>query len=103
MRKNRLELQQKLEDILGSRNVYHNPPENLKMVYPCIRYELDKILNNSADNTHFITNARYELTYITYDPDDPKVDELLDSLPHCRYDRHNVYQGLHHHVYTCYY
>lgn len=103
MRKNRLELQAKLEAILGSRRVYHNPPENLKMEYPCIRYELDKILNKPADNRHFITDARYELTYITYDPDDPMVDTLCDALPYTRYDRHNVYQGLHHHVYTLYY
>lgn len=103
MRKNRLELQKKLEDILGHRRVYHNPPENLRMEYPCVRYKLDKILNKPADNTHFITDARYELTYITYNPDDPMVDKLLDELPYCRFDRLNVYQGLYHNVFTVYY
>lgn len=102
MRKNRLELQAKLEDILGHRRVYHNPPENLRMEYPCLRYKLSKINNTPADNIHYFTNARYELTYITQDPDDPMVDKLLDNLPFCRYDRLNVYQGLYHHVYTAY-
>jgi len=30
----RLELQNLLENILGSRNVYFQPPENLKLNYP---------------------------------------------------------------------
>lgn len=35
----RYELQAVLEGILGSGNVYFQPPENLKMRYDCIVYE----------------------------------------------------------------
>ena len=34
----RLELQSKLEEILGSRQVYYQPPETVKMEYPAIVY-----------------------------------------------------------------
>ena len=37
----RLELQDTLETILESRNVYFNPPESIKMNYPAIIYKLD--------------------------------------------------------------
>lgn len=103
MRRPRIGLQQMLEDILGHRRVYFNPPENLKMEYPCLRYELSKINNLQADNVHFDGYGRYELTYLTPNPDDPMVDKLLDTLPRCRFDRCNVYQGLYHFVYTCCY
>ena len=38
MKRTRLTLQTKLEDLLGSKHVYYQPPENLKMEYPAIRY-----------------------------------------------------------------
>ena len=41
--RNRLDLQKIFEDILGSKNVYFQPPESLKMKYPAIRYSLDDI------------------------------------------------------------
>ena len=37
----RIDLGNKLKEILGSSNVYFQPPDNLKMVYPCIRYRLE--------------------------------------------------------------
>ena len=39
----RYELQAVLEGILGSGNVYFQPPENLKMRYDCIVYERSEI------------------------------------------------------------
>ena len=36
--KTRVDLQQKLEDFLGSRNVYFQPPENIRLKFPCIIY-----------------------------------------------------------------
>ena len=53
--KTRMDLQKLLEETIGKRkdgvqNVYFQPPENLKMVYPCIRYSRDTINNEFADN-----------------------------------------------------
>ena len=41
--KTRLELQNKLEELLGFRHVYYQPPESVKMEYPAIRYSKSMI------------------------------------------------------------
>ena len=46
----RVDLGNKLKEILGSNNVYFQPPDNLKMVYPCIRYRLEGGNAEYADN-----------------------------------------------------
>lgn len=43
MAKSRIDLQYLLENILGSRHVYFQPPETVKMNYPAIVYSLDGI------------------------------------------------------------
>ena len=50
----RIDLQSKLEDILGSRNVYFQPPENLKIKYPAIIYSLNNINLRFADNMPYM-------------------------------------------------
>ena len=49
----RIELQTILEGLLGSENVYFQPPENLKMKYDCIRYSRTKIKTVFADDTPY--------------------------------------------------
>ena len=39
----RLKLQELLEKLLESKNVYYQPPESKKMEYPAIKYSVDKI------------------------------------------------------------
>ena len=39
----RIKLQAKLEELLGSRNVYYQPPETLKIEYPAIIYSKSRI------------------------------------------------------------
>ena len=48
--KNRLDLHKIFQDILGSKNVYFQPPESIKMKYPAIKYSLDDIDKLSGDN-----------------------------------------------------
>ena len=43
--KTRLELDEELVKILGSKNVYFQPPESLKLNYPAIVYSLSNISN----------------------------------------------------------
>lgn len=99
----RLKLQKELETILGSRNVYYNPPETLKMKYPCIRYTLSKIDTDKADNINYIKNRRYQLTVIDTNPDTEIPDELLDHFAYCSSDRTYRSDGFQHHVLTLYY
>ena len=53
----------------GSENVYYQPPANLRMKYPCITYELDKIRNRDADNSVYRQTVHYTVTVIDTKPD----------------------------------
>ena len=46
----RLKLQEKLEELLESRNVYYQPPESKKMDYPAIRYNKQSSDKRAADD-----------------------------------------------------
>lgn len=98
---NRIVLQKKLEEILGSRNVYFQSPENLKMSYPCIRYALNRIDEKYADDISYLRFRSYTLTLIDKNPDSPYLDKLLD-LKRCRFDRAYVADNLHHFIFTIY-
>lgn len=98
----RLELQSKLEELLGSENVYYNPPESVKMSYPAIRYVKKDINVKRASNTIHTKKLCYEIIVISSKPDDPVIEQLLE-LPYCAYDRHYKSNNLNHDVLTLYY
>lgn len=102
-RPRRLQLQTKLEEILGSNHVYFNPPSNVKMVYPAIRYNLHDIRVNSADNRGYISNDYWDLTLIDTTPDSQLVEAIL-SLQYCTLQR-PMYtaDGLYHWVFSIYF
>lgn len=95
--RNRLNLQKIFEDILGSKNVYFQPPEGLKMKYPAIRYNLDDIDKLSGDNIAYAKTNRYNIIIISDDPDKniELVNKILD-LPLSSYDRHYISNNLNH-------
>ena len=95
-------MQSKLEELLGSKNVYYQPPESVKMEYPAIKYSVDDIDKKSANDAAYIITKRYELTVISKRPDDPVIDKLL-QLPMCSFERHYVSNNLNHYVFTLYY
>lgn len=97
----RVELQTKLEELLGSRNVYYQPPESVKMEYPAIKYSKNGIIGRHANNKIYHKTTRYEVIVIDKRPDNAVIDKLLE-LPHCSYDRHYVFDNLNHDVLTIY-
>ena len=102
MAKSRLDLQTLLEGLMGSRNVYFQPPENLKLKYPCIIYRFVDIDTNKADDIKYLKFRRYELILIHSDPDNILVDAVED-LQYCEFDRSYVTDNLYHYVYTLYF
>lgn len=98
----RLKLQTELEQLLGNRNVYYQPPASMKMEYPCIRYSKSDIDTKYANNKKYINKTRYEIIVLSKRPDDPVIDKLLE-LQYCSYDRHYAVDNLHHDVLTLYY
>lgn len=98
----RLDLQSKLEEILGSRNVYYQPPESIKMEYPAIVYVKSNIQHTFADNNSYLNVKRYDITVIDKMPDNPVIMELL-KLPYCSFNRHFKSENLNHDVLTLFF
>lgn len=95
----RLDLDKTLREIIGNGNVYFQPPENLKMNYPCIRYSLYDIQALHGDNLPYIKNPEYQLILIDPNPDNEFVGKLAE-LPSCSLDRVYVADNLNHYVFT---
>lgn len=98
----RLELHEKLCEILGSRNVYFQPPESIKMKYPCIRYVRSGTNTEYADNKAYRKLKQYTITVIDRDPDSELIDRVLE-LPFSSFSRHYVADNLNHDVSVLYY
>lgn len=98
----RPKLQSLLEGLLGSRNVYYDPPSNLDMEYDAIKYSKNPNKGIFADNVIYSAKDRYELVVIARKSDHPVIKKLLE-LPYCSHDRHYKSDNLAHDVFTLYY
>lgn len=98
----RLELQTKLEELLGSENVYYQPPESIKMEYPAIVYTKRNIQSRFANNKSYSLMTSYDITVMDKRPDNEVIRKLLE-LPYCSFDRHYKSNNLNHDVLTLYY
>lgn len=98
----RQELQTKLEEILGGRYVYFQPPESTKMEYPAIVFSMKDRRITYADDTVYSMNNTYELIVIGRLPNDDLISKLL-SLPYCTYERQYKSDNLYHDVLNLYF
>lgn len=98
----RLELHETLCALLGTRNVYYQPPESVKMKYPAIVYSRENIINKCANNAVYSQTHLYKITVIDEDPDS-KIVKAVSKLPTCSFNRHFASDGLNHDVFTLYY
>ena len=83
-------------------NCYFQPPESIKLKYPCIIYNksYQKIIH--ADNLPYRHDNRYTVTVIDRDPDSTLPDRVA-KLKSCNFDRSYATEGLYHTVYVIYY
>lgn len=99
----RLQLQRKLEAIIGSGGkVYFQPPESVKLEYPCIIYERARGDAEYADNGTYLFTKGYSVTCITRDPDSSIVDDMMNSFSMISYNRHFSSDNLNHDVFIIY-
>lgn len=98
----RLELQSKLEELLGCKHVYYQPPESDKMEYPAIRYSKKSIDVDHADDTAYLKNKSYELIVISRKPDEPVIEKLLE-LPCCSFGTSYKSDNLYHDTLVLYF
>lgn len=95
---NRQDLHDILLSLLGSSNVYFQPPPSYKLLYPCIVYNRSKIYTKFANNDPYSHAKQYVLTVIDKDPDSELPDKVA-KLHACRFNRHFVSDGLNHDVF----
>lgn len=98
----RLDLQALLEEILGSGNVYFQPPENIQMSYPAIVYNRNFLKTEFADNIPYSFQFRWQVTVIDKDPDSPILNKLA-NLPKTVFVRHFNSDSLNHDIYDVYF
>lgn len=99
----RLQLQTELEELLGTRNVYFQPPESKKLQYDCIVYHRSNINTNKADNRNYILTDRYDVTIIYRNPDNDLPKRMLERFRYCTHSNFFTADNLYHDVFTLYY
>ena len=98
---NRLFLQTKFEEILGSRNVYFQPPPSVQLNYPAIVYSRRTIDSTFANNGAYRNVPLYDVTLIDKNPNSPFIEKILE-LPYCSHDRTYTADNLNHDVFNIY-
>lgn len=98
----RLQIQVVLEDLLGSSNVYFQPPQNVQMSYPCIVYRRDYAYAEHAGNKLYYCHKRYQVTVIDRDPDS-LIPDKVSALPMSAFNRFFVAENLNHDIFNVYF
>lgn len=83
-------------------NVYFQPPETVKLKYPCIIYNRSSGDTEFADNKPYTFTHRYEIMIIDPNPDSDIIEKVA-ALPMCRMDRHYTAENLNHDVFSLYF
>lgn len=96
----RLELQDLLKTLTD--NVYFQPPESLKLSYPCIVYSRSDMDTKFADDIPYAHSKQYQLIVIDKDPDSSILGKVA-LLPMCTFDRHYTANNLNHDIFDLYY
>ena len=97
--KTRLEIQQMLEDVLGSSNVYFQAPPNTGMKYPCIVYKFVRFNVTHADNQPYLVSGHWEVHHMYKNPKNDLKEKFIFDIFCCTFDRRLVADG----VYNDYY
>lgn len=99
----RLDFHQLLIDSAPTaKKVYFQPPESVKLVYPCIIYSLEAGENWNADDMKYVNMHRYSVMAIDRNPDSSLLNEL-SSIQYSELDRTYTADGLNHFVFRVYF
>lgn len=100
---NRLQLQEELVKLLGSNNVYFQPPASLKMSYPCVVYNVGVGNAKHANDSLYLYTHRYDVTFIFKNPNIEIIEQVLTTLPRSSMSRNYCVDNLNHYVFSVYY
>ena len=85
----------------GDGHLYFQPPESVRMKYPAIVYQRNRIHNRFADNKVYAQSDEYQVTVVDKDPDSELVRQV-SMLSKCRHIRHYTAANLNHDVFNLY-
>ena len=88
--------------LIESDNVYFQPPETVKLSYPCIIYTRKSGDTRFANDKPYSIQIRYQVIVIDKNPDS-EISDKLAEMPMCVYERHYTADNLNHDVYNLYY
>jgi hypothetical protein len=98
--KTREEIQQILEDILGSDHVYFQAPPNTGMKYPAIVYSFERFNRDNADNLPYIVTGRWQITHMYKSLKNDLKERFIFEIPFCSFDRRMKTDGVYNDYYT---
>lgn len=99
MADNRMKIHEKLVAVLGEENrkrVFFQPPESVKLEYPCIIYERTSGTTQHGDDRPYRYTQTYLATIIDKDPESGLPEKLATTIKGARFDRHFTVDNLHH-------
>lgn len=106
----RSQLQNELKSFLASQlpdsatpHVYFDPPETIKLVYPCIIYNISGYDRHFGDDIKYLRPVRYAFTVIDQNPDSQIAINMEDHFNYCTVDTSRVVNNLYHFDGTIYY
>ena len=102
---NRLELHEVLKTLLPEphkKNLYFQPPENLKMSYPCIIYKWSRPKQYYANNDPYNRIKSYTVTVVDSDPESG-IAEKVSQQRATSFERAYTSNNLNHFVFNLYF
>lgn len=99
----RVDLQEKLETILGSSEVYFQPPESIRMSYPSIVYDLYRVQQRFANDSSYRKVPGWSVTIIDRNENVDWIYKMLNSFSYCSLERTYTADNLTHYSFIIYY
>ena len=84
-------------------NAYFQPPPSARMTYPCFVYSLSRIVTKYASNIAYANLKCYNVTYISRDPVEDLLVEILEHFKYIRLDRVYTADNLYHYAFVLFY
>lgn len=69
----------KVKEEYGDIRIYFQPPPNIMMVYPCSIVHIVDMYKIHADNNLYANDIKLEVVYMTEDPNDPMIENIISS------------------------
>ena len=96
----RLDLHNRLVEILGNNNVYYQPPAGISISYPCVVYNFDDDTTLHANDKPYWKYYTFKATLITKNPEPSEFMDRMAAMKYASFERHYTADNLHHFSYT---